>query len=384
MSTRQTSKSVLFNRATRAVTIAALASGATAGTAWVVTSALAADAPAKKPADPKKAAAAAADAAAKAEANKGTALDPAKAGPDFAVQGEYVGQIGGGNGGPAVTIGAQIASLGNGDFSGAFYTGGLPGEGWDGEHRFAATGKAKDATMTEVPFLSADGNAPTGQAVWAGGTIKISLRDGGSFELKKVVRKSPTLGAKPPEGAVVLFDGSDKDKVNVDAWDAGHVDDRGWLAAGTKTKKKFQNFTLHGEFILPFKPLGRDQDRGNSGFYLQDRYEVQVLDSFGQPPVFNGTGAIYRQTPPDLNMCLPPLQWQTYDIDFTAPQFDAAGKKTKNAVITVKLNGVAVHNKREITAKTGAGKPEGAEPGPIQLQGHGNPVFYRNIWIVEH
>lgn len=357
---------------------AALLAATMAAAALAATPARAADAAAKKPADPQKAAA---EATAKAQANKGLALDPAKAGPDFAVQGEYVGQIAGPNGQP-ITIGAQIASVGGGDFTGAFFTGGLPGEGWDGQHRFAATGKAKDEAMTEVPFVSTDGNAPEGHAVWTGGSIKGKTTDG-TFELKKVERKSPTMGAKPPAGATLLFDGSAKDKVNADAWEEPHVDDRGLLMAGTKTKKKFQNFTLHGEFILPFKPFGRDQDRGNSGFYLQDRYEIQVLDSFGQPVVFNGTGAIYRQTSPDLNMCLPPLQWQTYDIDFIAPEFDAAGRKTKNAVITVKLNGVTVHNHREITAKTGAGKPEGPQPGPIQLQGHGNPVFYRNVWIVE-
>jgi hypothetical protein len=373
---------VMVRRATVGATI--LAAAAAAGL-YAVKLAPAADAgkkpdAAKKPADPAKAAA---EAAAKAKANEGVALDPAKAGPDFAVQGEYVGQVEGGQGpdGKPITLAAQVASLGGGQFAGIYYMGGLPGAGWDGTRQFPANGKAKDEAMTEVPFTSADGKAPPGSATWVGGSIKGKMEGIGSFELKKVERKSPTLGAKPPGKAVVLFAGPE-DK-NVDAWENAHIDERGLLAAGTRTKQKFQNFTLHGEFMLPFKPFGRDQDRANSGFYLQERYEVQVLDSFAQPPVFNGTGAIYRQTPPDMNMCLPPLQWQTYDIDFAAPQFDAAGKKTKNAVITVKLNGVTVHNAREITAKTGAGKPEGAEPGPIQLQGHGNPVFYRNIWVVE-
>jgi Domain of Unknown Function (DUF1080) len=304
---------------------------------------------------------------------KNTFLEPSQATKDFAVQGEYTATAT--IGGKAITVAAQIASKGGGDFVGAFYLGGLPGAGWDGVSRFEITGKADSAEMKRVVFSPVD---PKGfSAVWADGKLSAKGTDVAIESMEKTERKSPTLGAKAPSGAIVLFDGT-----NADAWEGGHVDDRKLLAAGAKTKKKFQNFTLHGEFLLPFKPYGRDQDRGNSGFYLQERYEVQVLDTFSQKPVFNGTGALYRQTPPDLNMCLPPLQWQTYDIDFTAPVFEG-GKKVKNAVITVKLNGVTVHDKRDITAKTGAGKPEGAEPGPILLQGHGNPVFYRNIWIVE-
>lgn len=307
-------------------------------------------------------------------AKKNTFLVPDKASADFAVQGEYVGQVDAG--GTPNKLAAQIASLGGGDFTCAFHLGGLPGDGWDGKSRLEAAGKSKDADFTEVTFTPADPKSYS--AVWNAGVLKGKTAAGVAFELKKTIRVSPTMGVKPPSGAIVLFD-----KKNAEAWKEPHVDDRGLLMAGTSTLQKFHNFTLHGEFLLPFKPYGRDQDRANSGFYLQDRYEVQVLDSFGQKPVFNGTGALYRQTPPDLNMCLPPLQWQTYDIDFTSPVFDSSGKKTKNAFITVKLNGVTVHDNREVTAKTGAGKPEGAEPGPIQLQGHGNPVFYRNIWVVE-
>lgn len=304
----------------------------------------------------------------KAAADKHVFLDADKAAkedPDFNVQGEYVGEAGG------KKVGIQIAALGNGEFTAMIYAGGLPGEGSDGTKFMLFPGKA-DASKKQVAF-STDG---TEVATWTDGKVRGKLNDQ-PYEAAKVHRESRTVGAKPAEAAIVLFDGK-----NTDAWDMAHMDDRHLLAAGTKTKQKFQSFTLHAEFIEPFKPLGRDQDRGNSGIYIQDRYEVQVLDSFGQKPVFNGTGAIYRQTPPLLNMCFPPLTWQTYDIDFTAAKFEG-GKKVKNAVITVKLNGVTVHDKREITAKTGAGKPEGAEPGPIQLQGHGNPVFYQNIWIVE-
>jgi hypothetical protein len=117
--------------------------------------------------------------------------------------------------------------------------------------------------------------------------------------------------------------------------------------------------------------------------YIQQRYEVQILDSFGLEGIENECGGLYRQTRPDLNMCLPPLAWQTYDIWFTPPQFAEDGKtKTANAHITVLHNGVAIHRHREVTAKTGGGKAEGPDPLPINLQDHGNPVMFRNIWLV--
>ena len=160
--------------------------------------------------------------------------------------------------------------------------------------------------------------------------------------------------------------------------------DRVLAAAGCTSKRKFQNFTLHCEFLLPFKPLGRGQDRGNSGVYLQNRYEVQVLDSFGLKGENNECGGIYTKAKPSENMCFPPLVWQTYDMDYQAAKFDESGKKkTKNAVVTIKHNGVVIHDQFEINGSTGGGKPEEPTPGAIQLQGHGNPVFYRNIWIVE-
>jgi len=107
-----------------------------------------------------------------------------------------------------------------------------------------------------------------------------------------------------------------------------------------------------------------------------------VLDSFGLKGENNECGAIYSQIAPKVNMCFPPLTWQTYDIDFEAAQFGPDGKKSKNAVVTAKQNGVIIHEKQEIKGPTGGGKPENPNGGAIQLQGHGNPVFYRNVWIV--
>ena len=284
-------------------------------------------------------------------------------GPDLDLQGEYAGP----------KLGAQVIALGEDKFRAVFLKGGLPGAGWDRSPKVEIESKRSG----EVVEFATDGwkavlkkGSLSGEGAW------------GAFELKREGRQSPTLGAKPPKDAVVLFDGS-----NCDAFVGGHFDDlnRNLLASGSKTKRAdFQDYSLHVEFILPFKPLGRGQDRANSGVYMQDRYEVQVLDSFGLRGANNECGGIYSKTEPSVNMCLPPLVWQTYDIDFTAAKFDAAGMKTKNAVITVKHNGVTIHDKVEISGPTGGGKKEDPTGGAIQLQGHGNPVFYRNVWIQPH
>jgi hypothetical protein len=207
--------------------------------------------------------------------------------------------------------------------------------------------------------------------------MTINTASGGPYTMEKVERSSSTLGEKPPAGAQVLFDGS-----NADAWAGGHMDEQHRLLAGCKSKERFKDFIAHVEFYLPFKPLARGQERANSGVYLQDRYEVQVLDSFGLEGRDNECGAIYSQQAPSVNMCLPPLTWQTYDLDFTAARFDDSGKKVKDAVVTLKHNGVVVLDKVELKGPTPGGMAETSEGGPLQLQGHGNPVFYRNIWVV--
>ena len=310
--------------------------------------------------------------------DKDLALDPSTACADYKVQGEYEGEIAA----TKTKLSAQVFALGGGTFHSVFLTGGLPGAGWDLSKRIESTGQWQaDGKTDGDKTVIAPPEGKTGySATISGETMSGKTDKGEAFELKKVMRQSPTMGAKCPDGGIVLFDGTALDK-----FEGGQIDDRKFLTTAhgnVVTKQKFGDYTLHVEFMEPFKPYGRDQDRGNSGVYQQNRYEVQVLDSFGLKGANNEAGGIYTKAAPKVNMALPPLSWQTYDIDFTAAKFED-GKKVKNAVVSVKHNGVPIHENQEINGPTGGGKPESAEGGPILLQGHGNPVFYRNIWIVE-
>ncbi len=287
--------------------------------------------------------------------------DPAAAGVDFQMQGEYAGE----------NCGAQVIALGDGKFHLVGWGKGLPGQVPDVVKEQAIDGVLENGA---VHFKNADWDATLKD-----GEIKGTSKGGEARTLKKVERKSPTLGAKPPAGAIVLFDGTD-----ADAWKNGKMDKNGNLQCGTVSKQEFGDFTLHIEFRTPFKPAARGQGRGNSGVYLQDRFEVQVLDSFGLKGENNECGGIYTKHKPRVNMCFPPLSWQTYDVDFQSAKWDADGKKTKNAVVTVKHNGVLIHDHVEVDSSTGSsGRKDGPGPGPIQLQNHGNPVVFRNVWVVE-
>ena len=117
--------------------------------------------------------------------------------------------------------------------------------------------------------------------------------------------------------------------------------------------------------------------------YIQSRYEVQILDSFGLEGKNNECGGIYSIAEPDVNMCFPPLTWQTYDYEFTAAKYDDEGTKTENARVTIRHNGVVIHDSLELPHGTPGRAKEGPGPAPLYLQGHGNPVVFRNIWAVE-
>ena len=191
-----------------------------------------------------------------------------------------------------------------------------------------------------------------------------------------------------PGNTVILFDGND-----FSHWTADGGKNVGWkIVDGTMkivpksgsimTKRDFTDFKMHIEFKTPQLPANvKGQGRGNSGIYIQRRYELQILDSYGLEPKKNECGSLYKFRAPDKNVCSMPGRWQSYDIIFHAAKFDD-GRKVKKARITVWHNGVLVHNDVELENKTGAGRPEGPEPGPILLQEHGNVVWFRNIWIV--
>ncbi len=212
--------------------------------------------------------------------------------------------------------------------------------------------------------------------------------DDGKFELNYTVRKSSALRAKPPKGATVLLPYEPGRKTSLDAWK-----NRKWkiLSDGSVEVNGGSNFTnenfgsakLHVEFRIPYEPKRRGQKRGNSGVYVQGRYEVQVLDSFGLAPKKGDCGAIYGVKVPDVNASLPPGRWQSYDIEFHAPVTDDS-KVVKPATITVQHNGITIHKDVNIPSPTGAAKFKKAGPdGPLMLQDHGHPVRFRNIWLVE-
>jgi hypothetical protein len=314
---------------------------------------------------------------------------------DFKYQGEYQAAA------VQALMGCQVIALGNGSFQAVLYSNGVPGI-WDGKARSLldgklegekviftnATGKRKYLAQSPLEFSATAKFPPEGHqefsATISGETMTVVRKAGKqeSLVFKKFIRQSPTLGAKPPEGAVVLFDGSSKDQ-----WNGGRVDKAtGFLNTDGQditTKRKFSNYTAHVEFLLPYRPDARGQGRGNSGFYQVDQYEVQILDSFGLEGKDNECGGVYTRLAPKVNMCLPPLQWQTYDVEFTNAVREG-DKVVKKARITLKHNGVLVHDNAEIAGVTGGARnePEGT-PGVLRLQGHGNPLQFKNIWVVE-
>jgi len=244
---------------------------------------------------------------------------------------------------------------------------------------------------------------------WQGAVGKDGLRGNTSahggdirFELKKVKRSSPTHGIKPPPDAIVLFDGK-----NFDQWQHGSGREVSWhllengamevrsaktdeerksgIGGDIQTKQSFGDCRVHLEFRYPVEPGIAGQGRGNSGFFLQKDYEVQILNSYGLHGYWNECGALYKTSPPQVNAARPPMEWQTYDIDYTASVWKD-GKKISPPRITVRHNGVLIHNDAEIPHVTSHSFPgRSAEPqgdGPLRLQDHNNALQFRNIWIL--
>ena len=310
-----------------------------------------------------------------------------KAGPDFDIQGEYAGTAGDSK------IGVQVIALGGGEFQAMFLPGGLPGAGWDGKDKILCQGKCQDGKVALTPatgqrkYMAGPPNQfsatrqfpPQGQkdytATIADGKLTGKTDTGQAIEAKKVMRESPTLAVQPPAGAIVLLPYEKGKSPSLDEWT-----NQKWKAmecgcmqavprAGSNnTKKRFPGgWTLHVELKSPFQPTARSQGRGNSGVFPPGGREIQVLDSFGLDGLPNEAGGIYSDRAPKVNMCLPPLAWQTYDVLYYPP------KDGKLAWYKVHHNGVVIHEKVELKGSGGGG---------LSLQDHGNPVAYRNIWIL--
>jgi hypothetical protein len=210
--------------------------------------------------------------------------------------------------------------------------------------------------------------------------------NGIKWEEPAVVKPGDSNGA--PSDAVVLFSGKGLEAwENADNWkvvDGAMVSGRG----DVRTKESFGDCQLHIEWSAPVPAKGSGQGRGNSGVFLMNTYEIQVLDSYDNKTYSDGqAGAIYKQTPPQVNAMRPPGQWNVYDIIWTAPRFNEDGTLKSPAYITAIHNGVLILNHFKLKGDTPYDRPavykKHADRLPIRLQDHGNPVRFRNVWVRE-
>ncbi|MHC5057290.1 MAG: family 16 glycoside hydrolase [Planctomycetota bacterium] len=289
--------------------------------------------------------------------------------------GEYSGKLG--LGGMSADVTAQVVPQGDGNYQVVFAAEGAR------DMRFELGGRAERGKLT----FSGNGQGMNWRGELAGDRLVVSAM-GGKFEFAPSSRRSPTLGKAPPRGAVVLLP-MGKGPPSLEAWQ-----NQNWQAlpdgsmqvrkGDNRTRREFGDVQIHLEFMTPYMPTARGQKRGNSGIYIQDRYEVQVLDSFGLVSKDNDCGGIYKTAVPKVNACLPPLTWQTYDITFHAPRLGGGGNVTKPVEVTVVHNGVTIHENQVVPKPTGGAVSQTpVAKAPIRLQDHGNPVRYRNIWVVE-
>lgn len=224
--------------------------------------------------------------------------------------------------------------------------------------------------------------------------ITAQIKDPKATEVWNPVPRKVTTKqiSTPPSDAIVLFDGANLNewtsvKEGAAKWD---VKDNAMTVNGTggiKTKKEFGDAQFHIEWRTPSVIKGEGQGRGNSGIFMQNKYELQVLDSHESVTYSNGqAGSIYKQTMPLVNASKGPGEWQVYDIIYKAPVFNADGIKVSSAYITVLHNNVLIHNNTEIKGTTpyiGLPKNPAHGKGPLMLQDHSNPVSFRNIWVRE-
>lgn len=219
-----------------------------------------------------------------------------------------------------------------------------------------------------------------GAAEWTSGVV---------WEKPPVIEGALPTTTPPPEGAMVLFDGKDLSQFNgAENWTV----QEGFMEAGKNsitTKRPFGSCRLHIEFATPAEVRGEGQGRGNSSVRFMENYEIQILDSYDNETYYDGQcGAIYKQNPPMRNVCRKPGEWQSYDITFLAPKFDAEGNLIRAARMTVYQNGELIQNSFELQGSTwfftrAPSYTAHAPKLPLLLEYHGNPVRFRNIWIQE-
>jgi len=227
-----------------------------------------------------------------------------------------------------------------------------------------------------------------GGAILSAAAAAREYKSGLDWPEPKAVDPGPPGG--PPSDAIVLFDGKSLDKwENGGNWIINKKEGYATAAkSGIRTKQAFGDIQLHIEWASPAEVKGNGQGRGNSGVYLMGRYEVQILDSYKNKTYYDGqAGAIYKQTPPLVNASRKPGEWQTYDIIFKAPRFTKEGKLESPAYVTVLHNGVLIQNHFELQGGTSYVRPPSYSKHPpklpLNLQFHGNPVRFRNIWVRE-
>ena len=275
---------------------------------------------------------------------------------------------------------ARVVALGKGAYKALIREAGAAG---------AAVTKVELAGKAEGEAVTFTGKSDAGDwsASYANGGIAGTCGKDGKIKMKRVVRVSATMGAKPPAGAVVLIDGKNFNEVVAKPDKDGKpqewkvADDGGVMVAkgGINSKRSFDgSFKMHVEFKNPLMPEAQGQGRGNSGCFMPNGDEVQVLDSFGMTTYKGGgCGGIYKYKDPDAFdefslASAPPGQWQTYDIEYAVETQDS--KPAGKPVITVFHNGIKIHDKFQLHAD--------AKGGTFQFQDHGNPVQYRNMWVL--
>jgi hypothetical protein len=262
--------------------------------------------------------------------------------------------------------------------------GGIPGRADDARGPRGGAGEADVSQGLGDVRLGAAGAAGAAESPGGPADASVGNLDGNDAGVS---------GERGPLDRVVLFDGT-----NLDEWrsSAGNGE-APWELAGdgtmvvvpgsgsVATRRTFDDLFVHVEYKTPALPANvTGQDRGNSGVYLNSRYEVQILDSFGLPPAADSCGAIYQLSPPSSTACYEQEVWNTYDLEFQAARWDAQGNKQANArVFSAYLNGVLVQENVDIPNSTGLGEPEAPGPRPLVLQEHGNRVAFRNVWVIE-